>query len=119
MAGLADLDQYETTERVIEILIQRGSCSSYYSQFFALIAQLGWTKDSDKIHYFRRGLKDSVKDNLVVEDCPVTISEFAALYIKVRHQIRLADAKEKISQNRQNLYMPNFFSNRQCLIFRN
>lgn len=107
MAGFADPDQYATAEREIENLNQRGSCSSYYSQFVALIAQLGWTEDSVKIHYFRRGLKDSIKDNLVGKDCPTTISEFAALCVKLDNQIE-ARRREKFFLPESSKQLPTF-----------
>lgn len=100
MAGFVDPDQYATAEREIEVLVQRGSCSSYYSQFVALIAQLGWTEDSVKIHYFRRGLKESVKDLLVGKDCPTTITDFAALCIKLDNQLEAhRNEKKNLSQS--------------------
>lgn len=93
-AGFADPDTYATAERDLEELTQKSSCSAYYSQFVALLSQLKWTEDAVKIHYFRRGLKDGIKDRLVGRDLPTTISEFAALCIKLDNQIE-ARAREK------------------------
>lgn len=87
-AGFADPDAYATAEKELERLTQTNSCSAYYSQFVGLLAQLQWTEDAVKIHYFRRGLNDNIKDMLVGRDLPNTICEFAALCIKLDNQIR-------------------------------
>lgn len=86
-AGFADPDAYATAEREIETLSQKHSCSAYYSQFVGIIAQLGWTEDAVKIHYFRQGLKEEIKDMLVGRDLPETIIDFASLCIKLDNQI--------------------------------
>lgn len=87
-AGFADPDAYATAERDLESLTQEKSCSAYYSQFIGLISQLGWNENAVKIHYFRQGLKDNIKDRLVGRDLPDTIEEFAALCIKLDNQIQ-------------------------------
>lgn len=93
-AGFADPDSYATAERELEELAQTASCSSYYSKFVALLSQLKWTEDAVKIHYFRRGLKDAIKDKLVGRDLPIKISDFAALCIQLDNQIE-ARLREK------------------------
>lgn len=93
-AGFADPDAYATAEKEIEESTQKYSCSAYYSQFVGLLAQLRWTEDPVKIHYFRRGLKEDIKDLLVGRDLPETITEFAALCIKLDNQIT-ARARER------------------------
>ncbi|KAF5202054.1 Retrotransposon-derived protein peg10 [Thalictrum thalictroides] len=92
--GFADPDEYATAEKQIENLVQKTSCSAYYSQFVALLAQLQWTEDAVKIHHFRKGLKNQIKDLLVGRDMPTKMSEFAALCIKLDNQIE-ARAQER------------------------
>lgn len=95
-AGFADPDQYATAEREIEKLTQTSSCSAYYSQFVTLIAQLGWTEEAVKIHYFRRGLKEEIKDMLVGRDLPNITTEFASLCIKLDNQIEARSREKQI-----------------------
>lgn len=97
-AGFADPDQYATAEREIEKLTQSSSCSAYYSQFVTLIAQLGWTEEAVKIHYFRRGLKEEIKDMLVGRDLPDITTEFASLCIKLDNQIEARSREKQISK---------------------
>lgn len=98
-AGFADPDQYATAEREIETLTQTASCSAYYSKFVTLIAQLGWTEDAVKIHYFRRGLKEEIKDLLVGRNLPNLITEFASLCIRLDNQIEARAREKKIPRS--------------------
>lgn len=100
-AAFADPDAYATAEKELEELNQTSSCSAYYSRFVALLAQLKWTEDAVKIHYFRKGLKDSIKDLLVGRDLPVTTNEFATLCIKLDNQIQ-ARARERYGLRNSN-----------------
>lgn len=104
-AGFADPDAYATAERDIETISQKSSCSAYYSQFVALIAQLGWTEDAVKIHYFRRGLKDSIKDILVGRELPTSICDFANLCIKLDNQIEARTQERRGSKQFRNSNM--------------
>lgn len=85
-ASFSDPDTYVTSERKMESLKQYTSCSAYFSKFLALIAQLGWHKDAVKIHHFRCGLKDKIKDMLVGRDVPSAINKFATIWIKLYNQ---------------------------------
>ncbi|RKF63230.1 hypothetical protein GcM3_140002 [Golovinomyces cichoracearum] len=97
LAGFAEPDKYATAEREIEILVQRGSCPSFYSIFVAFIAQLGWTEDSVKIYYSHRSLKESLKDSLVGKDCPTIIPDSVALFIELKNQTVARRNENKIS----------------------
>ena len=106
-AGFGDPDEYATAERELETLTQQTSCSSYYSQFVGLISQLGWKEDAVKIHYFRQGLKDNIKDQLIGRFLPDTTEEFPALCINLDNQIRAR------LQERKNTKPRNFDTQRQ------
>lgn len=93
-AGFADPDAYATAEHQLDELCQTSSCSAYYSQFVALMTQLQWKEDAVKIHHFRKGLKNAIKDMLVGRELPSEMKEFAELCIKLDNQL-VARANEK------------------------
>lgn len=98
--GFADPDHYATAEREIKKLTQASLYSSYYSRLVTLIAQLGWTEEAVKIHYFRRGLKEETKDILVGRDLPNLTTKFVSLCIKLDNQIEARSREKQISKKR-------------------
>ena len=76
-AAFADPDAYGTAERSLRALKQEGSCASYYSKFVSIAAELQWTEDKVKIHHFRYGLKEDLKDMLLGKRLSTEFSKFA------------------------------------------
>lgn len=106
-AGFADPDAYATAEYQLDDLHQTTSCSAYYSQFVALMTQIQWKEDAVKIHHFRKGLKNSVKDMLVGRDLPADMKEFAELCIKLDNQIAArANERKNEGKNKPTLVGP-------------
>lgn len=59
-----DSDIHNTALHEMDLLIQTGSCASFASRFRELLPDLDLTEDRSKIDYFRKRLKDNIKDVL-------------------------------------------------------
>lgn len=99
-AAFDDPDTYATAEREILFLRQDGSCAAYYAKMISLFSQLGWYEEKVRIHHFRQGLKDSLKDALVGKQTPKSFPEFAAFCIALDNEIyaRLREKRQNLSQ---------------------
>ena len=76
-------DEARSTAQKLLTFKQKGSASHYTSQFKQLAAKTGWTDDETLIDTFYRGLKDTVKDELVVRDRPQTFDKYTNLAITI------------------------------------
>ena len=79
---------------------QKGSASHYTSQFKQLAAKTGWTDDETLIDTFYRGLKDTVKDELVVRDRPQTFDKYTNLAITIDNR------QHERRQEKKGTYIP-------------
>lgn len=95
-AAFDDPDAYATAEREIESLRQEGSCASYYAQMVSVLSRLGWDVDSVKIHFFRKGLKENLKDALVGKSLPSTFLEFASACIVLDNELYARIREKKV-----------------------
>lgn len=86
-AAFDDPDEYATAERELDTLKQDGSCATYYAKIVSLFSRLGWTESKVKIHHFRTGLKDSVKDALIGKRLPTEFTEYATNCISLDNEI--------------------------------
>ena len=79
---------------------QKGSASHYTSQFKQLAAKTGWTDDETLIDTFYRGLKDTVKDELVVRDRLQTFDKYTNLAITINNR------QHERRQEKKGTYVP-------------
>lgn len=94
-AAFADPDAYGTAERSLRALKQEGSCASYYSKFVSIAAELQWTENKVKIHHFRYGLKDDLKDMLLGKSLPTEFSKFAEKCIHLDNEMYARQQEKK------------------------
>lgn len=99
-AAFDDPDSYATAERSLLALKQDKSCSAYYSRFLSLIITLGWKENAVKIHYFRLGLKENLKDLLVGRSMPIEFGKFAETCIALDNQLYARTIEKKIPVTR-------------------
>lgn len=59
-----DSDIHNTAMHEMDLLVQTGSCAAFASRFRELLPDLDLTEDRSKIDYFRKRLKDNIKDAL-------------------------------------------------------
>ena len=78
----SDSDLKSTAYHKIKALCQTGSCAAYASRFCELVVYLDWT-DKSKIAAFKEGLKDQVRDLLVmVRPKPTIFDNFDKICIE-------------------------------------
>lgn len=94
--AFGDPDEEREAERRLLTLGQRGSAANYAAQFRQQASRLHWD-DEPLIAQFYRGLKDEVKDELVKDDRPATLSEYIerAVRIDTRQYERRVEKRNK------------------------
>ncbi|PNH26214.1 hypothetical protein BJF96_g7149 [Verticillium dahliae] len=80
--AFGDVDEERQNERKILQLKQTGPATKYATEFRLLASRLDWT-ESALMARFYEGLKDAVKDDLIREDRPETLTEYIAMAVKI------------------------------------
>lgn len=81
-ATFGPIDEARQAERHIQALRQKGAAITYIAEFQHYAMRTGWNNEALKAQYYR-GLKDSVKDELVKEDKPSSLEEMMDLAIRI------------------------------------
>ena len=82
-----DPDEIGTAERKLNSLAQKGSAASFFAEFQQYSAILGWD-DAPLISMAIRGLKDELKDQLVlIGDRPRTMSSLIDIVVRLDNRI--------------------------------
>lgn len=92
--------------RALTRLRQTGSAAEYKAQFMQIEADVPWDQKS-KMHQFRRGLKDNVKDQLALMDPPANFEDLAAISIRIDTRLF-----ERAEERRNSVYKTPFHSSR-------
>lgn len=82
-ANYGNPDEARAAAQQLLTFKQKGAAYTYAAQFKQLAAKTDWVDDESLIDTFYRGLKDSVKDEIITQDRPGAFDEFAALAIKI------------------------------------
>lgn len=77
-----ELDEERQAERALLAIRQKGSCTKYTAEFNRHVTKVSWGDSALRTQYYR-GLKDSVKDDLIKEDKPETLKEQQDLAVKI------------------------------------
>jgi hypothetical protein len=85
-ATFGPIDEERQAERAIQSLRQRGSASTYTAEFQRWATKTGWNDDALRAQYYR-GLKDSVKDELIKEDKSDTLKEMIDDAVKIDNRL--------------------------------
>jgi hypothetical protein len=79
-------DETRAAQRELQQLKQRTSVSAYATEFRRISSKLGWDDDV-LIAIFYPGLKDEVKDDLVMLDQPDTFPEYVEQAVKIDNRL--------------------------------
>jgi hypothetical protein len=85
-ATFGAVDEEKQAERAIQTLRQRGSCATYTAEFQRYSSKTGWNDDALRAQYYR-GLKDSVKDELVKDEKPDTMADMIEMATKIDNRL--------------------------------
>jgi hypothetical protein len=85
-ATFGAVDEEKQAERAIQTLRQRGSCATYTAEFQRYSSKTGWNDDALRAQYYR-GLKDSVKDELVKDEKPDTMADMIEIATKIDNRL--------------------------------
>lgn len=97
-AAFDDPDAYATAERELDSLKQDTSCAAFYAQIVSIFSRLDWREEKVKIYFFKKGLKETIRDALVGRTLPRKFDDFANICIALDNEI-YARMREKKSHN--------------------
>jgi len=90
-------DEKRKAERVLLTLRQTGSTSNYAAKFRREAAKLAWG-DKFLMVRFYQGLKDDVKDILVMEDRPGTLEAYIERAIRIDNSLYKRRQEKKMEK---------------------
>ena len=81
-----DIDAERTAERELMGLVQKGSAAAYAAQFQLIAANMSWYDNALNAQYYR-GLKESVKDDLVRGERPDELQTMIDASIRIDNRL--------------------------------